>query len=433
MRIDRVLAAAGAALMVAGGAAWASTPAGASFLPSGGADARIVWSSSRPQPAPINESNGELGLWTVDPATVQCTSGTNPCTAWSQGDIQELTGFDAQHCANGNDDDQPFFSPDGAKVVYRTDCNGANHAIWKVVLGNGVQQGTPLTTDGADDSWPSYAPDDHTVIFERTNGHEQLWKVDENNLGAGPSLVFGDPNADALNPVYDPQDQTKIVFVSRTGAHDEIVMLDTAANTLTDLSRISAGETGCTTPVGTPFGASCSTPTSWNDDKPDIASDAGRIVFSSTRPLVVGGAVQTKPQLWSFLFNGTNPMTIFGGSAGTNGTGFADTNPAYSPQNDNVVFQRTTGAGDIESFSMGVSNENRGSGPPTDNSYITGAAPRDITPNWGSQPGNPVLPEVPYAILIPGAGLLLAGGTIAIRRRRSPGAAVAAARDRLTG
>jgi hypothetical protein len=429
VRLDRILAAAGAALMVAGGAAWASAPAGASFLPPGNTNGRIVWSSSRPQPAPINENAGELGLWTVDPSTVQCTLG-NPCTQWSQGDISELTGFDAQHCPNGNNDDEPFYSPNANKVVYRSDCNGQNHAIYEVVPGNGVQIGTPLTTDGADDSWPSFAPDGHTVIFERTSGHEQLWKIDDANLGAGPSLVFSDPNADALNPVYDPQDQTKIVFVSRTGSHDEILMLDTTAGTLTNLSRLSAGESGCTTPVGSAFGPNCSNPTSWNDDKPDVASDAGRIVFASTRPLTVGGAVQTKPQIWSFLFGngnateGTNPMTLFGGSASTNGTGFADTNPAYSPQNDNVVFQRTTGAGDIEDFSMGVTNENRGNGAPNDNSFITGAAPRDITPNWGSVPGqNPQLPEVPYAVLIPGVGLVLAGGTIAIRRRRRPTAA----------
>jgi hypothetical protein len=37
-----------------------------------------------------------------------------------------------------------------------------------------------------------------------------------------------------------------------------------------------------------------------------------------------------------------------------------------------------------------------------------------------------VLPEVPYAIIIPGIGLLAVGTTIAIRRRRrSPGAAAA--------
>ena len=124
-------------------------------------------------------------MWTVDPTTVICTSGGSPCTAWSQGDTSELTGFDAQHCPNGNNDDQPFYSPNGDKVVYRSDCNGANHAIWEVLPGVGVQQGTPLTTDGADDSWPSFAPDNHTVIFERTNGHEQLWKIDDQNLGAG--------------------------------------------------------------------------------------------------------------------------------------------------------------------------------------------------------------------------------------------------------
>jgi hypothetical protein len=199
-------------------------------------------------------------------------------------------------------------------------------------------------------------------------------------------------------------------------------MLDATANTLTNLSRLSAGETGCTVTVGNPFGGNCSTPTSWNDDKPDVASDAGRIVFQSTRPLTVGGPVQTKPQIWTFLFGnggataGTNPMFLFGG---TTPTGFSDSNPAYSPQNDNVVFQRTTGAGDIEDFSMGVTSENHGNGAPKDNSFITGAAPQDITPNWGSKPGgNPLLPEAPYAVLIPGAGLVLAGGMVAVGRRR---------------
>ena len=293
--------------------------------------------------------------------------------------------------------------------------------------GPGLQVGTALTTDGVEDAWPSFAPDGHTVIFESLHAHQQLWKVDDANIPAGASVVYADPSADSLNPVYDPTDQTKIVFVSSSGTHDEIVLLDTAASTLTNLSRLSAGESGCTVAVGSPFTGNCANPTAWNDDKPDIASDGVRIVFQSTRPVTVGGAVQTQPQIWTFVFNnggagaGTNPMSLFGG---TSPTGFSDTNPAYSPQNDNVTFQRTTGAGDIEDFSMGVTAESHGNGPPKDTSFITGAAPRDITPNWGSVPGgNPNLPEVPYAVLIPGAGLLLVGGTIAVRRRRRPAAA----------
>ena len=321
MRVDRFLALVGGALLAAGAVAWSAGPVSASFLPPGNVDGRIVWASTRPQPAPINQSNGELGLWTVDPSTITCTSGGSPCTAWSQGDISELTGFDAQHCENGNNDDQPFSSPQGDKVIYRSDCTG-NHEIWKVDANPvGLHTGVQLTTDGGENSRPSWAPDGHHFVYQHLNGHEQLWSADDSGPIV-PALVYGDPNADALTPVYDPGDQTKIVFVSSAGGHDEIVLLDTTANTLTNLSRLSIGQTGCTTPVGSPFGASCSTPTAFNDDKPDVASDGGRIVFQSTRPLTVGGAVQTKPQIWSFVYNhggaglGTNPMTLFGGTGG---------------------------------------------------------------------------------------------------------------------
>jgi hypothetical protein len=425
LRFDRILVAAGALALLAAAAVWQVAPANASFIQTGGSNNRIVWASTRPQPAPINESNGELGLWTVNPSTVTCTSGGGPCTAWSSGDIGELTGFDATHCPNGNNDDQPFYSPVADKVVYRSDCNGTNHAIWEVTTaGTGVRTGVPLTTGPADDSRPSFAPDGHTVLFQRLSGHQQLWKIDDQNLPAGASLVYSDPNADALTPVYDPIDQNKIVFVSSGGGHDEIILLNVSANTITNLSRLSDGQTGCTATVGNPYPASCSTPTAFNDDKPDIASDAGRIVFSSTRPLTSGGPVQTQSQIWSFVFNnggagmGTLPMTLFGGSAATSGTGFTDVDPAYSPQNDNVTFQRTTGAGDIESFSMPISNEQRGTSAPQDNSFVTGPAPHDITPNWGSGPGTGLVPEVPYALLIPGAGLLVGGVTVAVRRRR---------------
>ncbi len=313
------------------------------------------------------------------------------------------------------------FGPRRGRVARPT----GNHEIWKVDANPvGLHTGVQLTTDGGENSRPSWAPDGHHFVYQHLNGHEQLWSADDSGPIV-PALVYSDPNADALTPVYDPGDQTKIVFVSNAGGHDEIVLLDTTANTLTNLSRLSIGQTGCTTPVGSPFGASCSTPTAFNDDKPDVASDSGRIVFQSTRPLTVGGAVQTKPQIWSFVYNhggaglGTNPMTLFGGTAATSGTGFGDTNPAYSPQNDNVVFQRTTGAGDIESFSMGVSNENRGNGAPTNNSYITGAAPSDITPNWGNKPGqDPQVPEVPYTVMLLGGAVLAGGVALTIHRRR---------------
>jgi hypothetical protein len=415
MGLNRILVALGTVVLLAGALVWQVVPADASFVPPNGSNNRIVWASTRPQPDPINESAGELGLWTVDPTTVVCTSNSNPCTAWSQGDISELTGFDAQHCPNGNNDDQPFYSPSADKVVYRSDCNGNNHAIWEVTTaGSGVRAGTPLTTDGAEDSRPSFAPDGHTVIFQRSNGHQQLWKIDDLNLPAGASLVYSEANADTITPVYDPLDQTKIVFVSSTGGHDEVVMLDVTTGTITNLSRLSVGETGCTTPVGSAYPAPCSTPTVFNDDKPDIASDAGRIVFSSTRPLSAGGPVQTKPQIWSFAFGtGGTPTALFAAA-----TGFTDVDPAYSPQNNNVTFQRTTGAGDIESFTMGVTGEMHGNGPPQDDSFVAGPAPHDITPNWGSKQGDVQVPEAPYVLFIPGVGLVAGGVALTLRNRR---------------
>ena len=63
----------------------------------------------------------------------------------------------------------------------------------------------------------------------------------------------------------------------------------------------------------------------------------------------------------------------------------------------------------------------RGTSPPQDNSFISGPAPHDITPNWGSKSGtDPLLPEAPYALLIPGAGLLMGGLALGVRSRRRP-------------
>jgi len=39
---------------------------------------------------------------------------------------------------------------------------------------------------------------------------------------------------------------------------------------------------------------------------------------------------------------------------------------------------------------------------------------------YGQGPGSPVLPEVPYAVVLPAAGAAIAGGLVLLRRRRRP-------------
>ena len=153
MRLDRILAAAGAALMVAGSAAWASAPAGASFLPAG--QQPTAASSGRaagPSPRRSTRATASSGSGpsTRRPSRAPAAAARAPRGA--RVTPPSSPASTPSHCPNGNNDDQPFYSPNGNKVVYRSDCNGTNHAIYEVPAGPGLQVGTPLTTDGAEDS-----------------------------------------------------------------------------------------------------------------------------------------------------------------------------------------------------------------------------------------------------------------------------------------
>ena len=399
MRLDRILAAIGAGLLACGTFAWSIGPAAASFLPAGNSNDRIVWSSSRPQPAPINESNGELGLWTVDPTTVICTSGGSPCTAWSQGDISELTGFDAQHCPNGNNDDQPFYSPNGDKVVYRSDCNGANHAIWEVLPGVGVQQGIAAHHRRCRRQLAVVrARQPHRDLRAHERPRAALEDRRRRTSARVRRSCFSDPNADAFEPRSTTRRTRPRSSSSRSsGAHDEIILLDTTASTLTNLSRLSAGETGCTTPVGSPFGPNCSTPdlVERRQARHRVRREPHRLPEHAAggrrRPGSDEAAALDDPVQQRWRGHRDEPDGTVRRRDTT--TGFADTNPAYSPQNDNVVFQRTTGAGDIEDFSMGVSSQNHGNGPPTGQLLHRGCRAAGRHPELGLEARQPDPPR----------------------------------------
>jgi Tol biopolymer transport system component len=99
-------------------------------------------------------------------------------------------------------DRQPFYSPDGARVIFTSNREG-NMDLWEMTLASMSMR--RLTDDPADD-WDPYLSRDgqHLVWSSKRSGNYEIWiaKAD----GTGPRQLSHD-GADAENPVMAPDGQ----------------------------------------------------------------------------------------------------------------------------------------------------------------------------------------------------------------------------------
>jgi TolB protein len=140
-----------------------------------------------------------------------------------------------QKTFNLGDNWQPAWSPDGTRIVFRSNQSG-NEEIWILDGGGGQAQ---ITTTAAEEMQPAWSPDGSKIAFARGTGlgsNVDIWTM--NPDGSGEVQLTHAPGEDA-QPDWSP-DSTQIVFdTDRTGTHDVWRM---SASGLSETAVTSGGD-----------------------------------------------------------------------------------------------------------------------------------------------------------------------------------------------
>jgi hypothetical protein len=122
---------------------------------------------------------------------------------------------------NSAADEDPVWSPDGGRILYASEVDGAPR-LW--INNNTGGEGEPFlpTPSGFADSQPDWNPTTDKIVFSRRDntGQHTLWLVNGSGFGEIPltdgGLTAGPDNGD-LQPAFSP-DGAMVVFVRRFSA-----------------------------------------------------------------------------------------------------------------------------------------------------------------------------------------------------------------------
>jgi CSLREA domain-containing protein len=266
-------------------------PARASAFP--GVNGNIVFSSDRTTGAGVNNPEGDLEIFAMNP------NGSG---------LKQLT-------KNKATEDYPSYSADGKRIAFQSGRTGDTEIF--VMNSDGTQQ-TNLTKNPASDSRPTFSPDGKKVLFSssRDGGHSDLFVM---NLDGKQQInLTTDPAAD-FNATFSPEGD-EVAFVKKElGADPEIFAMN---------------------PDGS--GQAPLTDNIFEEDDPSFSPDGSKIAFASNR---FGG---TDPEDFDILVmdsNGSNPTNLTGSRA-------RDDQPSFSPDGKKIAFTSTRDGGEGDTFAM---------------------------------------------------------------------------------
>ena len=442
MRIDRLFTAAGAAMLTAGLVTAGITPAGATFP---GTNGDLVW-------AAICGPNGQQ-LWSQANTTTgaQCPGGASPTYI-------VVTA--------GAADSMPYFDSDGGMLYFSSNRASADNGIYEIPYPSTVTAGSPptdnatqltqLTSPAGYDYAPTVSADTggagtptfmlfiHCATTATTTGCglEKLSPVSPAGTITAVSVassqpVLGPTNSNGVGPgnrpEIDPRNPDLVLYVdAQNHIHEMSLSGASLAGSLT-------GNSTAASDVDLSFNSGIATALTGGpaaDEHPDWAPDGQGVVFDSTRSPAAGtvcaGGTGTTPGS-----NTVFTMTNLGASPTVAQVwaklvcGFSQIEVAYAPADT----YDATAQGPINGTTgnhipptLAWIALNRGSNVQTIDDGTSVGAPVFVTQNatnnseviWQPTPPGAILPETPYAALLPAAGglVLLTGGLVLRRRRR---------------
>jgi hypothetical protein len=140
-------------------------------------------------------------------------------TVGHSGNPVNLTNDASHH------DEDPKFSPDGTKIVYKV-----RPSILREMDLNGSVLNTIISSSGTERSMPFYTADGSAVWYSNQPGDSTTASIYRTSLdGSGDSLVIDNPNVWDAYPIRDTIGQFLFVrWVSPTNLHDQVYMFDGA-------------------------------------------------------------------------------------------------------------------------------------------------------------------------------------------------------------
>ncbi|HEX7050800.1 MAG TPA: Ig-like domain-containing protein [Longimicrobiales bacterium] len=224
------------------------------------------------------------------------------------------------------------WSPDGTKLAFRSNRDG-NYEIYVVNAdGTGL---TNLTSHGQQDTDPAWSPDGSKLAFTTNrNGNYEIYVV--NADGSDPTRLTNDPDLDS-NPEWSP-DGSKILFVTDRDGTDEIYVMNADGTGVTNLTN-SAGPDN--QPVWSPDGTKIAF-RSYRDGNAEIyvmnADGTGAVNVSNDAAIdeMPTWSADGERVLFVSLRDGNYELYVVdaGGGTATNLTNMlvADRDPAWRPR-----------------------------------------------------------------------------------------------------
>ncbi len=119
--------------------------------------------------------------------------------------------------ADGAENYYPSFAPDGSSVVFASNRTGS-YEIYEVNIdGTDLRQ---LTHGLGEVNAPAISPDGRSIVFVAIiGGRSRIWLMDRD--GGNPHEVFSQPGADSADPTWSP-DGSLILFASGSGTDKQL-------------------------------------------------------------------------------------------------------------------------------------------------------------------------------------------------------------------
>ena len=231
------------------------------------------------------------------------------------------------------EDRMPVLSPDGTKIAFASNREGA-YALY--VMGLDGSNPTRLTNEpGTEDSQPSWSPDGEKLVFVRTitvENNPEIYVVDAD--GSNPTPLTDNPSFEGA-PAFSP-DGSKIAFMSLRDGDSEIFVMGPDGSTPTNLTNNSV-----------------------YDAAPNWSPDGSRLTFVSER--------DGDNEVFVMEPEGSNPTNLTDNDS-------SDYDPAFSPAGDKIAFSSDRD-GDAEIYTMDAAN---GSNP----TRLTDSPTVNADPDW---------------------------------------------------